>query len=94
MTRSESCENTQPTIRDTGEALTFRSTCDLVAGHNPAGVPQVFYYELVDDDDVRATAGGCEVADGCCNEANGCLVHLFGRKLGPPKEMIRPDFTN
>jgi hypothetical protein len=94
VTRSEGCENTLPTIRDTGDAIAFRSTCDLIPGHNPAGVPQVFYFVLVDPDEAISTAGGCELVDGCCNEANGCFVNLFGRKVAPPRSGIRPDYTN
>lgn len=94
VTRSEGCDNTLPTIRDTGDAIAFRSTCDLIPGHNPAGVPQVFYFVLVDPDDAISTASGCEVDDGCCNEANGCFTNLFGKKVSPPRSAIRPDYTN
>jgi hypothetical protein len=94
VTRTTGCENTDATIRDIGDAIAFRSTCDLVPGHNPAGVPQVFYYVLVERDDPLGTAAGCSEAGGCCNEANGCLVNLFGRKVSPPRDGIRPDYTN
>lgn len=94
VTRTEGCDNTMPTIRDIGDAIAFRSTCDLIPGHNAAGVPQVFYYVLVKGKDALATAAGCSVVDGCCNVANGCLINLFGRKIGPPREAIRPDYTN
>jgi len=94
VTRTGGCENTTPTMRDLGDAIAFRSTCDLVPGHNPGGVAQVFHYVLVDRDDARATAGGCDVLDGCCNVANGCLSDLFGRKVDPPRAAIRPDYTN
>jgi hypothetical protein len=93
VTRSEGCENTLPTIRDTGDAIAFRSTCDLIPGHNPAGVPQVFYFVLVDPDDAISTSGGCEIVDGCCNEANGCFVNPFGKKVSPPRSGSRPDYT-
>src|SRR5262249_1095439 len=79
ITRTQNCENTSGSIRDQGDALTFRSTCDLVPGHNPNHVAQVFYYAQVMGDDPLVTAAGCQVANGCCNVANGCFVHLFAR---------------
>ena len=91
VTETSGCENNFPTLRDTGDAVAFRSTCNLV-GLNPAGVPQVFHYVLVDRDDALATANGCKTADGCCNEANGCFYLLFGAKQGPPREGIRPQY--
>jgi len=94
VTRTEGCENTAATIRDIGDAIAFRSTCDLIPGHNPGGVPQVFYYVLAERKAPLAGAVACEVADACCNEANGCLINLFGRKVDPPRSAIRPDYTN
>jgi hypothetical protein len=94
VTRTTGCENGQASIRDIGDAIAFRSTCDLIPGRNPGGLPQVFYYVLVERDDPLATAASCTVASGCCNEANGCLVELFGRKVNPPRSAIRPDYTN
>lgn len=94
VTRTTGCESDQATIRDIGDAIAFRSTCDLVPGHNPAGVRQVFWYVLAEREDPLASAAGCSVAAGCCNEANGCLVNLFGRKISPPRSGIRPDYTN
>ena len=93
ITETFGCENNFPTLMDTGDAVAFRSTCDLM-GLNPGGVPQVFHYVLVDRDDPLATQAGCDVADGCCNVANGCYNVLFGAKEGPPREGIRPDYTN
>ncbi|HXC50832.1 MAG TPA: hypothetical protein VN634_08115 [Candidatus Limnocylindrales bacterium] len=91
VTETVGCENNFPTLRDTGDAVAFRSTCDLV-GLNPGGVPQVFHYVLVDRDDPLATTAGCQTADGCCNEANGCFYLLFGAKQSPPREGIHPDY--
>ena len=92
ITQTNGCENTQATILDKGVTLAFRSTCDLIPGHNPAGVPQVFLYMQVTPDDPLATATACQVANGCCNEANGCYTVLEGRKLpvSKPNCLARP----
>ncbi|MFN2424924.1 MAG: hypothetical protein ABR587_00605 [Candidatus Binatia bacterium] len=94
VTSTVGCDNTLATMRDTGDSIAFRSTCDLIPGHNPGGVAQVFQYVLVKGSDALATAGACVEADGCCNVANGCLTHLIGRKVKPPRSGIRPDYTN
>jgi len=94
ITRTQGCESTDPTIRDTGDTVAFRSTCNLIGNLNPNGVAQVFYYLLVKNDDPRSTAAGCQIADGCCNEANGCFHPLLGRKQLPPRVAIRPDYSN
>ena len=91
ITETSGCENNFPSLRDTGDAMAFRSTCDL-AGLNPGGVAQLFHYVLVDRNDPLSTAAGCDVEDGCCNEANGCFHVLFGAKQGPPREGIHPDY--
>lgn len=93
VTDTIGCENNFPTLRDTGDAVAFRSTCDLV-GLNPGSVPQVFYFVLVKGDDPLGNVSGCHVADGCCNEANGCFHLLFGAKQSPPHDAIRPDYSN
>ena len=80
ITRSTGCDNTLPSTSDDGHTLAFRSTCDLIPGNNSSGLPQVFVYKEVTTDDPRATAAGCKVADGCCNEANGCYQVVFGVK--------------
>jgi hypothetical protein len=94
ITQSENCENTSVSMRDLGDAVAFRSTCDLIPGRNPNHVPQVFYYVQVKGDDPLYTTGGCQVANDCCNVANGCFVHLYGRKTEPDRVGIRPDYTN
>lgn len=92
ITQTAGCENTQATILDKGVTLTFRSTCDLIPGLNPAGVPQVFLYMQVTPDNPLATAAACQVGDGCCNEANGCYNVLEGRKyrVSKPNCLARP----
>jgi hypothetical protein len=40
----------------------------------------VFLYHEVKSDDPLASAAGCSIAAGCCNEANGCYQPLLGRK--------------
>lgn len=92
ITQTAGCENTQASILDKGVTLAFRSTCDLIPGLNPAGVPQVFLYMQVTPDNPLATAAACQVADGCCNEANGCYNVLEGRKyrVSKPDCLSRP----
>lgn len=92
ITQTTGCENTQATILDKGVTLAFRSTCDLIPGLNPAGVPQVFLYMQVVPGDPLATAAACQVANGCCNEANGCYNVLEGRKypVSKPDCLSRP----
>lgn len=94
ITRSEGCENTHATMRDTGRALAFRSTCDLVPGGNPSGVPQVFHYFEVHQSDPLFSAAGCKVEDGCCNEANGCYELIYSRKIKVPKSKLRPKWAD
>lgn len=92
LTRTTGCENDQPSLRDDGTAITFRSTCDLVPGQNPSGIEQVFLYVQVKGDDplacTRPEKFGCQcnLVDGCCNEANGCLDPIEGRSMKPNKK--------
>ena len=94
ITRSANCENTDPTVRDNGRSIAFRSTCDLVAGGNPSLIPQVFFYTEVPVDSPLATATGCTTASGCCNEANGCYTPVQGRaRRGPRPRKLRPQWN-
>jgi Tol biopolymer transport system component len=92
ITRTEGCENEQPSLRDDGTMIAFRSSCDLVPGGNPGGVQQVYYYVQVDGDSPlaceRPDRYGCEcrIEDGCCNEANGCFALVGGRAMKPNKK--------
>lgn len=85
ITRSTSCDNSQPSIQESGDMLAFVSTCDLVPGGNPNGIEQVYFYQKVRDDDPLASAAGCRVASGCCNVANGCYQPARGRQVRPPR---------
>jgi len=85
LTRTQNCSNTQASIEDTGVSIAFRSTCDLVPGSNPNLQPQVFLYTQVRPDDPLA-ATGCLVADGCCNEANGCFGLIEGKTVKASKK--------
>lgn len=85
ITESEGCDNYDVNIQDHGGGIAFVSTCDLVPGNNPAGVPQVFLWRRVKPDDPVLAPGGCDVVDGCCNEANSCYRDLLGRQNRPPK---------
>jgi hypothetical protein len=85
ITRSTGCENSQPSIQENGDTIAFVSTCDLVAGQNPGGVPQLFMYFEVTSRDPWLSATTCKVAEGCCNAANGCYTQILGRQVRPPK---------
>jgi len=85
LTRTENCENTDPTSRDTGRATAFRSTCDLIPGHNPAGVAQVFHYWEVPRRDPIYLASNCLVSEACCNQNNGCYELILGKKSPRPR---------
>jgi hypothetical protein len=83
------CDNTQPSINDKGLNVAFRSTCDLVPGHNPNNVPQIFLYlQVKGTDPLACFKGGCSclVSEGCCNVANGCYRSIRGRALRVPKK--------
>jgi len=94
LTRSQGCENTEPSMRDTGRGVAFLSTCDLVPGNNPDGIQQIFLYLDVEVDDPLYTTEGCKVSEGCCNEANGCYVRTSGKKIRPQKSKIRPSYAS
>jgi len=87
-----------PSTSDDGQTIAFRSTCDLIPGINPGGLPQVFVYKEVTPEDPRAGTAGCKVAEGCCNQANGCYHPVFGVKpntrpkdcVGSPREACQP----
>jgi hypothetical protein len=94
ITMSEGCENTHPTMRDTAGAMAFRSTCDLVPGNNPNGVPQVFHYFQIRKTDPLFSAENCKVAEGCCNVANGCYAQIDGKKERPRRSRLRPPWAS
>ncbi|RMD83046.1 MAG: hypothetical protein D6815_07650 [Candidatus Dadabacteria bacterium] len=86
ITQSENCENGFPSIQDNGTAIAFRSTCDLIPGNNPNGLPQIFLYKQVREDDPLLQPGNCLVSEGCCNEANGCYQPIVGRAVRPNRK--------
>jgi hypothetical protein len=91
ITVSSGCENTAPTVRDTGRSVAFRSTCDLIPGNNPDGFSQLFLYIDVKKKDPLNTTTGCLVSEGCCNQGNGCYLGVVGAKLRVRPVMTRPD---
>ena len=89
ITRSEGCENTSPSIQENGDTIAFVSTCDLIPGNNPGGVPQLFVYEEVNDDDPLLSPDRCSTATGCCNVSNSCYAETLGRQVRPPSQPRR-----
>ena len=85
ITNSLGCDSYEPSIQDNGSGIAFISTCDLVPGNNPTGIPQVFFFRRVKSDDAVLHPGNCDVLDGCCDEANGCYTDLRGLASRPPK---------
>jgi hypothetical protein len=65
-------------MNDKGMNLAFRSNCELIPGLNPGGVEQVYVYLQLKKEDPLSGAAACQVAQGCCNEANGCYRSLEG----------------
>jgi hypothetical protein len=80
------CENSESSLNDRGLDIGFRSTCDLIPGHNPSGVAQVFYYLQVKKSDPLSTAEGCKIEDRCCNVANGCYKKFEARTYRPNRK--------
>jgi hypothetical protein len=83
ITQTENCENTQTTILDDGNRVGFISTCDLIPGENPNGLPQIFLYALERGEYPLLTNGQCTQANGCCLGKRGeetCYTDLTARK--------------
>jgi hypothetical protein len=83
VTDSAGCENTNPGIHGFGEAISFRSTCDLVPGHNPSAQPQLFVYRDVPKPDLGLLAA-CTLANACCHQST-CYTKIAGGMLKIPK---------
>jgi hypothetical protein len=89
ITDSVGCENTTPGIHGyKAEVIGFRSTCDLVPGHNPNARPQVFVYREVPKTDLAQLAD-CTLANACCHEST-CYERISGRIRKPPAPYRRP----
>ena len=78
ITQSENCENTDVSLSNDGHSFVFYSTCDLIPGHNPNNLPQLFVFQRVRRNTPLTTASECRELDACCNEANGCYLDLPG----------------
>ena len=87
LTRSEGCENTHVSIKDNGRRILFRSTCDLIPGSNPSGLPQLFLWSLEKSN--SPVLASCEEASGCCawqrKGPASCYEPVFGSKPKPPR---------
>jgi hypothetical protein len=92
ITESAGCDNAFPSTRDDGTGITWRSTCDLIPGHNTPGQPQIFLYRMLKGKEPLACKNGggpscpCETAERCCNEANGCYIPYQGSVIKPSKK--------
>ncbi|HYC01200.1 MAG TPA: hypothetical protein VEC57_18850 [Candidatus Limnocylindrales bacterium] len=85
ITRTTGCTNDLPSIMGNGRGIAFRSDCDLVAGHNSAGVQQVFaYYELHRGEELYQI-DECAITGGCCSTANGCYEEVVARAYSVPR---------
>jgi hypothetical protein len=89
VTDSVGCENTNPGVHGyIAEVIGFRSTCDLLPGHNPNGRPQVFVYRDVPRNQ-SAQLSGCTLANACCHE-DTCYDRIAGPVRRPPRPYRAP----
>jgi hypothetical protein len=92
ITRSTNCESTHPSTRDDGTGIAFRSTCDLIPGHNSNSQQQVFLYRLLKGKEdlsckkLPGSACPCLTAERCCNVENGCYVPYQGSVIKVDKK--------
>jgi len=79
ITRTSGCTNDFASIMGNGRGIGFRSDCDLVAGHNATGAPQVFAYYEVHRGEPLYSVADCSIVNGCCSTANGCYEEVAAR---------------
>jgi hypothetical protein len=82
ITHSSNCENYSPSMQDNGKTIAFLSTCDLIPGRNPDGIPQLFVYSETKSSDPLLAS--CDVAEGCCSVSNGCYQARLGGQVRAP----------
>jgi hypothetical protein len=82
ITDSSGCENYAPSLQDNGKTIAFLSTCDLIPGLNPNGMPQIFVYSETKSTDPQLAA--CDVLQGCCSASNGCYQARLGGQVRAP----------
>jgi hypothetical protein len=86
------CDNSHVSLNDRGLNMAFLSTCDLIAGRNPDNLTQVFFYLQVKKKDplacVKTEKYGCDcdLAEGCCNQNNGCYRKIDAKTYKPDKK--------
>ena len=83
ITQTTGCQNTNVSIKDDGDRMSFLSTCDLIAGKNPTNQSQVFLWALQRSDYPLVQDGACLQANACCIHsvrATTCYHPLQGRK--------------
>jgi hypothetical protein len=89
ITYSENCDNTHTSLKDDGRRIAFLSTCDLVPGSNPTGMPQIFLWGLERHHSPLLVPGVCEEANGCCmytrQTGATCYTPIVGKKAKPPR---------
>jgi hypothetical protein len=88
ITQTENCDNTHASLQDDGHRLAFLSTCDLVPGHNPNGLPQIFLWGIERSHSPLLLAGGCEQSQGCCKYTRSdgtCYTPIVAKKPKPAR---------
>ena len=83
ITRTTGCQNTDSSILDDGNRVSFLSNCDIITGENPLGRTQVFMYQRELLDAPILTTGTCTQANGCCfvtREEQTCYSDLTSAK--------------
>jgi hypothetical protein len=84
ITNTTGCQNQHASLKDDGDHLAFSSTCDIIAGINPNGAPQVFLWSLQKSDDPIVAGNACLQEAGCCldtKDMTTCYHSLRGRKV-------------
>jgi len=89
LTETENCESHFPSMDNAGFAIAFVSTCDLIPGQNPNGLPQVFLYRDTKKKDPEQFS--CPTDDDCCNIEKGCFQERIGLQMQPkPSRRDKP----
>lgn len=76
-------------MENAGFAIAFVSTCDLIPGQNPNGLPQIFLYRDTKKNDPAQFS--CATDHNCCNVDKGCSQVRLGMQQQPkPSRRSKP----